>query len=48
MNNEHEIVGGILGIHFYGLNHWKGVNWFSKSCGEEEEEEEAAAPAARS
>lgn len=42
-NNEHEIGGGRLGIHFYGLNHWKEVNWFSKSCGEEE-----AAPAASS
>lgn len=45
MNNEHKIVGGILGIHFYGLNDWKETNWFSKSCGEEEEE---ATPAARS
>lgn len=43
MNNEHKIVGGILGIHFYGLNHWKEMNWFSKSCGEEE-----ATPAASS
>lgn len=43
VNNEQKIGGGTLGIHFYGPNDWKEMNWFSKSWGEEE-----VTPAARS